>query len=102
MVAYITIENAKTQLTDDLEVDILKYEYDGQIVSFDISKLTARELKLLEDAIDSDLPHTAIDIFFVDSQPGVPHFGPDYRFSIYNKELIGVDMGLFMKRKNKS
>ena len=56
MKAYIDIENSKTQNVDTICVDIIKYEYDSEVI-FDISSLDKRELSLLYDAIDESKPY---------------------------------------------
>ena len=80
MKAYIDIENSKTQNVDTICVDIIKYEYDSEVI-FDISSLDKRELSLLYDAIDESKPYTDVEMFFIDDS-NTPNFGPDYNYNV--------------------
>ena len=86
MKAYIDIENSKTQNVDTICVDIIKYEYDSEVI-FDISSLDKRELSLLYDAIDESKPYTDVEMFFIDDS-NIPNFGPDYNYNVKDNKLI--------------
>ena len=86
MKAYIDIENSKTQNVDTICVDIIKYEYDSEVI-FDISSLDKRELSLLYDAIDESKPYTDVEMFFIDDS-NIPNFGPDYNYIVNDNKLI--------------
>ena len=86
MKAYIDIENSKTQNVDTICVDIIKYEYDSEVI-FDISSLDKRELSLLYDAIDESKPYTDVEMFFIDDS-NTPNFGPDYNYNVKDNKLI--------------
>lgn len=86
MKAYIDIENSKTQNVDTICVDIIKYEYDSEVI-FDISSLDKRELSLLYDAIDESKPYTDVEMFFIDDS-NIPNFGPDYNYNVKDNKLV--------------
>ncbi len=86
MKAYIDIENSKTQNVDTICVDIIKYEYDSEVI-FDISSLDKRELSLLYDAIDESKPYTDVEMFFIDDS-NTPNFGPDYNYNVKDNKLV--------------
>ena len=50
--------------------------------------MSVQELQLLEDAINPELIYTDIEMFFIDTRPGVPHFGPDFDYKIVDGYLI--------------
>lgn len=86
MKAYIDIENSKTQNVDTICIDIIKYEYDSEVI-FDISSLDKRELSLLYDAIDESKPYTDVEMFFIDDS-NTPNFGPDYNYNVKDNKLV--------------
>lgn len=86
-VAHVDIENAKTQLVDTFDLNII--ENDGKDLKIDISTLNAEQLKKLEDAINKDLFYTDIELFYIDDS-SIPYFGPDYNFSIENGTLVAI------------
>ena len=88
MKAYIDIENSKTKKVDTITVTLLEYNNEGN-VKFDISSLTDCELEILKDAINNELDHTDIEMFFTDID-NYPNFGPDYEFKINNNILVGM------------
>lgn len=85
--AYIDIENAHTQKVITIDVPIIEYDDIG-ICVFDISNITDEELLKLQDAINPELDYTDIEMFFVDTEPGIPNFGPDFDYEIINGHLI--------------
>ena len=91
-IAYIDVENSKTQEVITLELEIISN--DSNIFEFSISNLDKSQLKVLTDAINSDLKYTDIEMFYVD-ETGIPYFGPDYNFIIQDEKLIGL-----LKTKN--
>lgn len=86
MKAFIDIENSRTQNVDTICVDVIKYEYDREVI-FDISSLDKRELSLLYDAIDDSKSYTDIEMFFIDDS-NIPNFGPDYNYNLNGNRLI--------------
>lgn len=89
MMAEIDIENLQTQKVVTLEVPILKYEINGECV-FDISEVSEEEMGLLVNAIDINLQHTDIELFYVEQEGNLPHFGPDFEFKIESNKLYGL------------
>ena len=91
MKASIDIENAKTKKVITLEVPVIK-QYDNDDISFDISGITKEERDLLIPAIDlsKELKYTDIEMFYLENKPGIPHFGPDYEFTIKENILYGT------------
>lgn len=86
MKAKIDIENSKTKKVITLNVDVIKYEHNEEVI-FDISKLNDSEINILNDAIDEKLTYTDIEMFFIDDN-NIPEFGPDYKCTIENNKLI--------------
>lgn len=88
-IARIDIENSKTQKVIIFEVPVLKYERMQEII-FDISKLNKQDLKLLIDAINPTMKmnYTDIEMFYLDSMPDTPIFGPDFVYKIEDEKLI--------------
>jgi hypothetical protein len=86
MKAQIDIENSKTGLVNTINLKIIKYEKDNEII-FYVSSLNDRELKLLKDAINQELKYTDIELFFID-EGTIPEFGPDYNYELIENKLI--------------
>jgi len=88
-IAWIDIENSKTQKVITFEVPVLKYERTQETI-FDISKLNEQDVKLLIDAINPTMKmnYTDIEMFYLDSMPRTPIFGPDFVYKIEDKKLI--------------
>lgn len=86
MKAKIDIENSKTKKVITLNVDVIKYEHNKEVI-FDISTLNDFEINILNDAIDEKLTHTDIEMFFLDNND-IPEFGPDYKSIIEDNKLI--------------
>ena len=91
MQAWIDIENSKTKKVITLNVPVIQIS-DNEDISFDISGITREERELLIPAIDpsKELEYTDIEMFFLETKPGVPHFGPDYEFTIQGDVLSGI------------
>lgn len=87
--AEIDIENSQTQKVVTLSVPVLEYDFKGKCV-FDISSISEVERELLIDAINLNLQHTDIELFYVDQEGDLPHFGPDFEFKIEENKLIGL------------
>ena len=85
MKAQIDIENSKTGLVNTINLKIIKYEKDNEII-FDVSSLNDRELKLLKDAINQELKYTDIELFFI-NESNIPEFGPDYNYELIENKL---------------
>lgn len=96
MKAYIDIENSRTQKVVTICVEVIKYEYDEEII-FDISSLNIDELQLLNDAIDNDKTYTDVEMFFIDDS-NIPNFGPDYKYELKDNKLI---LSYIPKKRNK-
>ncbi len=90
MKAFIDIENARTQKVITLIVPVIEKKQNDDI-SFDISKITDEERKILIPAIstDKDLTYTDIEMFFLEDS-NIPNFGPDYDFTIKDNILYGI------------
>lgn len=86
MKAQIDIENSKTGLVDTINVKVIKYDKDNEII-FDISSLNYKELNLLKDAINQELQYTDIELFFI-GDSNIPEFGPDYNYELIENKLI--------------
>ncbi len=86
MTGEIDIENSHTKKVITLEVPITEYIVDDKCI-FDISNLDNKELNLLKDAINDNLSYTDIEIFYVSTMGNLPHFGPDFEYTIKNNKL---------------
>lgn len=96
MIASINIENEKTKKVKTIYVKVLKKENNKNLI-FDISELNKKDLELLKNAIDDDIPYTDIELFFIDEETK-PNFGPDYNWKIENHKLI---LTLIPKKRKK-
>ncbi len=86
MKSYIDIENSKTKKVETICVNVIKCVLDKEII-FDISNINSHELEILKDAINEKLTYTDIELFFI-GESNIPHFGPDYKSKIVDKDLI--------------
>ena len=84
----VDIENAKTQKVERIILPILEYAEDDKFV-FDITNLNEKELKMLEDAIDSSLTYTDIELFYVSMENGMFNYGDDFEYVIEDGKLKG-------------
>lgn len=89
MMANIDIENSQTKKVITLKVPVIEFKT-HQYVKFDLAQLTKHEKILIEDALDVTMPHTEIEMFFIDNKNNEPKFGPDYEFELSDDELIGI------------
>lgn len=88
MRATIDIENSKSKEMETLNVPVIEYEENKKVL-IDISSITEHELFILSEAINPELTHTDIEMFFLDVENDLPHFGPDFDFSIKENTLCG-------------
>ena len=84
----VDIENAKTQKVERITLPILEYVEDDKFV-FDITNLNEKELKMLEEAIDSSLTYTDIELFYVSMEDGMFNYGDDFEYVIEDGKLKG-------------
>ena len=84
----VDIENSKTQKVERIILPILEYAEDDKFV-FDITNLNEKELKMLEDAIDSSLTFTDIELFYVSMEDGMFNYGDDFEYVIEDGKLKG-------------
>ena len=84
-IVFLDIENSKTKKVNTLELSVIKDDEENFI--FDISSLNKDETEMLNDAINSKLLYTDIELFYI-GESTIPYFGPDYEFIIENGRLI--------------
>lgn len=86
--AKLDIENARTQKVECITLPILEYVEEDKFV-FDIANLNENDLKILEDAIDSSLTYTDIELFYVSMENGMFNYGDDFEYIIEDGKLKG-------------
>lgn len=88
MKAYLDIENSKTNQVITVEVPVVTYDLQKQVV-FDIKNIGEQDFNLILNAINpsKEYAYTDIELFFIDGD-NTPNFGPDYLATINGNYLI--------------